>query len=59
MKPKDPIIEELHKFREDFAREHNYDIKRIARAFQDAEAASGRKVVTLEPRRTQRTKRAS
>lgn len=51
MSRKDPIIEEIHAIREEIAREANYDIERILAAARARQAASGRKVVQLAPRR--------
>jgi hypothetical protein len=59
MKRKDPIIEEIHAFREEFAREHGHDVRRIARALQEEEKANHRKVVSSPPKRVKPTKKAS
>lgn len=38
----DPIIEELHRHREDLLREHGNDPEALVRALQEKERASGR-----------------
>ena len=44
----DPIIEELHRIREEIAARHNYDIHAIFEYFRAKEAQEGRKVVSFE-----------
>ncbi len=44
----DPIIEELHRIREEIAARHNYDIHAIFQYFRAKEAQEGRKVVSFE-----------
>jgi hypothetical protein len=48
---RDPIVEEVRRIRDALAKEHGYDIKAIVRALQQQEAASGRQLVPLPPRR--------
>jgi hypothetical protein len=40
----DPIIEELHRHREDLLREHGNDPEALVRYLQEKERASGRRV---------------
>ncbi len=48
------IVEEVRAIREAFAKEHGYNVKAIVRALQKEEAESGRRVVSLEPKRLPR-----
>jgi len=48
---RDPIVEEVRAIREAFAKEHGYNVKAIVRALQKEEAESGRRVVSLQPKR--------
>ena len=41
----DPIIEELHKFREELAARFNYDVKSIIEYFQAQQGNENRKVI--------------
>jgi len=47
----DPIIEEIRAIRDEFAKEHGYDVKAIVAALQREEAESGLQVVSLPPKR--------
>jgi hypothetical protein len=47
----DPIVEEVRAARQAFAKEHGYDVKSIVRALQKEESESGRRVVSLPPKR--------
>jgi len=53
----DPIVEEVRAVREALAKEHGYDVKAIVRSLQRQEAESGRRVVSLRPRRLPRKQR--
>ena len=55
----DPIVEEIHAVRDAIAQESGYDIRKIAQAAREREARSGRKVVTLEPRKPEPARKAS
>ena len=48
---KDPIITEIRRLREQRAAKFGFDVKRIMADARRRERASGRKVVTLAPRR--------
>lgn len=48
----DPIVEEVRSFRDEIAREYDYDIDSIFEALRRLEAASGREHVSLTPRKT-------
>jgi hypothetical protein len=54
---RDSIIEEVRAIREAFAKEHGYDVKAIVHALQRQEAGSGRRVVSLQPKRLPRKQR--
>ena len=45
----DPIIEELHRHREDLLREHGNDPEALVRFLQDREQSSGRRVQSPPP----------
>lgn len=59
MPRKDPIVEEVHAVRETIAREAGYDLDRIIEAARARQAASGRPVVRLPPKKTTPTQKAS
>ncbi len=59
MPRKDPIVEEVHAVREAIAREAGYDLDRIIEAARARQAASGRPVVRLSPKKTASTTKAS
>jgi hypothetical protein len=48
---RDAIVEEVRRIRDVFAKEHDYDVRKIARALRREEVKSGRKLVTLPPNR--------
>ncbi len=48
---RDPIVEEVRAIRDEFAKQHNYDIDAIVRALQKASADGGRQVVSLPSKR--------
>lgn len=50
MKP-DPIIEEVRKVRDAYAKAFNYDLDAICRDLQERQRASKRRVVSLPPKR--------
>ncbi|MFB2937096.1 hypothetical protein ACE1B6_17755 [Aerosakkonemataceae cyanobacterium BLCC-F154] len=45
------ILEEIHKFREDYAKSFNYDVAAMFADWRKREAESGRKSVTLPPKK--------
>ena len=47
----DPIVEEVRRAREAYARRFNFDLQMICRDLREQEKASGRESVTLPPRR--------
>ena len=54
---RDPIVEEVRAIREAFAKEHGYDIKSIVQALKQEEAGSGRRVLSLQPKRVPKKQR--
>ena len=47
----DPIVAEVRKARDEYARRFNYDLDAICNDLQQRQAQSGRKVVTFPPKR--------
>jgi len=47
----DPILEEIRTIRDEFAKEHGYDVKAIVAALQREEVESGLQVISLPPKR--------
>lgn len=43
----DPIVEEIHKIREEYSRSFNHDLKALFADLQKQQSESGRKVVNL------------
>ena len=43
----DPIIEELHRIREEIAARHNYDVSAIFKYFREKEAKENRLIVSF------------
>ena len=48
---RDPIVEEIHKIREELAAKFQYDVQALGRFFQAQQATEHRMVVTRAPRR--------
>ena len=59
MKRRDPIIEDLHRVREDIGKAHDFDVDRIADAIRRHEEEHPHGVVRQSPKRTSRKKMAS
>jgi hypothetical protein len=51
----DPIVEEIHRIREEYSRSFNHDLKALFADLQKQQAESGRKVVNLSRQRRLRT----
>lgn len=47
---RDPIVEEVRRIRDEYARSFNYDLEAIVRDLQEKQKQSGRKYVKLPPR---------
>lgn len=59
MKSKNAILDEIHAAREQFARQHGYDVRRMGQTLQREEVALSRKVISLPPRRAKPRNKAS
>ena len=59
MKRRDPIIEELHRIREDIGKAHDFDVRRIAAVIREHEDENADGVVRESPKRSTRQKKAS
>jgi hypothetical protein len=59
MKPRDPIIDELHQVREDIGKAHDFDARRIAATIRQHEDQNPEGVVRESPKRAPRQKKAS
>ena len=59
MQRRDPIIDELHRVREDFGRAHNFDVRRIAATIRQHEAEHPQGIIRELPKKTTRQKKAS
>ncbi len=46
----DPIVEEIRRNRDEYARKFNYNIRAICRDIREKQKKAGRKVVKLQPR---------
>ena len=58
MRDANPIIDEVRAVRDAIAKDYDYDISKIAAAVRTREAASGRTVVSLPPRKPSLSKKA-
>lgn len=47
----DPIVDEVRKARDEYARQFNYDLDAICRDLQQKQRGSKRKVVSFPPKR--------
>ena len=48
---RDPIVEEVRRYRQEYAAELNHDLKAICRDLRERQKKSGRKSVSLPPKR--------
>jgi hypothetical protein len=55
----DPIVDEVRRIREEYARQFNNDLDAICKDLQKKQAASGRKLVSFPPKRPASTVIAS
>jgi hypothetical protein len=51
---RDPIVDEVHKHREAYAKRFNYDLAAICRDLRKKQKASGRNIVSFPPKRPKR-----
>lgn len=49
-----PIVEEVRRYRQEYAAQFNYDLKAICQDLRERQKKSGRKVVSLHPKRVQK-----
>ena len=56
MKRPDPIIDELHKVRENLGRRYWFDVRRIGEALQANQSKQGHRVVSRPARRISKKK---
>jgi hypothetical protein len=47
----DPIVEEIRKIREEFAKKHNFDLRKMFKTLKEMEAKNNRPTVSFPPRR--------
>ncbi len=47
----DPIVKEIHKFREEHAKKFNYNLEAIFEDLKERERKSGRKIISLPIKR--------
>ena len=59
MKRRDPIIDQLHRVREDIGKAHHFNVRRIAAAIRQHEEENPESVVRESPKRSARQKKAS
>ena len=59
MKRRDPIIDELHRVREDSGKAHDFDARRIAATIRQHEHQNPEGVVRESPKRAPPQKKAS
>lgn len=48
---KDPIVEEIHKFREEHAKKFNYNLEAIFKDLKEKERKGGRNIISLPIKR--------
>ena len=51
---RDPIVEEVRRYRQDYAARFNYDLKAICQDLREKQKKSGRKIVSLSPKRVRK-----
>jgi hypothetical protein len=52
----DPIVEEVHKVRDAYAKKFNYDLDAICQHLQEKQRLSNKKVISLPPKRPRKVK---
>ena len=50
---RDPIVEEIHRIRDEHAKKFEYDLHAICEDLRKQQITSGRKVVSRQPRKPQ------
>lgn len=56
---KDEVLEEIHRIREEHAKEFNYDLKAICDDLRRQQAASDRRIISLPLKRSEQMNRNS
>ena len=56
---KDPIVQEIHRHRANYAKRFNYDVRAIGKDIRRSEAESGGKFAASVPRGNRRLKRTA
>ncbi|MEG3435552.1 hypothetical protein V0288_00325 [Pannus brasiliensis CCIBt3594] len=52
----DEVLEEIHKYREEHANSFNYDLDAMFANWQKRQAENGREVVSLPPKRDEKSR---
>jgi len=52
---KDPIVEQVHRARDEYAKKHHYDLDSICEALREQQVQKGRQVVSLPHKKVQQT----
>jgi hypothetical protein len=55
----DPIVDEIHKVREEYARQFDFDVDAICKDIQNKQIASGRQLVSFPARKPTPKKNAA
>lgn len=55
----DPIVEEVRKSRDEYAKIFNYDLDAICRDLQEKQAQPGKKVVSFPPKRPEKDRKSA
>jgi len=56
---KDPIIEEVRKFRDEYAKQFNYDLDAICQDLIKKQEQSEKKIVSFPPKRLEQLKKSA
>lgn len=56
---KDPIVEEVRKVRDEYAKKFNYDLDAICRDLQKKQGQPGKKVVSFPPKRPEQVRKSA
>jgi hypothetical protein len=49
----DPIVEEVRRIRNEYAKQFNYDLDAVCRDLRQKQERSGRKIVSFPPKKTE------
>jgi len=56
---KDRIVEEIRKYRNEYAKRFNYDLREICHDLRQKQGQDGRQVVTLQPKPAKKLSKAA